>query len=375
MGFWLWKTFQSLTDCESDAQTEVFDLPRKGIISNLILEFYAVSGSTHASLWLQSAVTKIEVIGNGSTVIQSLTGWQAQASQAYDDGQLSHDKEMSPSGGCYGYFDIRFGRYPGDQKYALDCGKWNSLELKITYDLAAGGTKGTTGYTTATGKIVVYGLYSPDGAGLSPVGYLKKAQKKTYTTTAAGTEDLELPTDYPFRRLLLCNRTDYYSCNDPFRYVTIDVNNGARKPIDNWDLEYVKMVDLSMRGNPFFHHNAEYYLASGNNAIFPRLGFILSASYFSEDGTLVGQDIGIGHISVTAGSNCSGYVNAFGYQPDRTQAIDFERWSGGKDGRDAMLDVLGFDEKADIHFKFTEWHASVSAQVVLEQYAEHPIPV
>lgn len=369
MGFWLWRTFlSSRALANATSGTEVFDLPKKGIISNLMLETYMVSGTAKASIVSQAAFKKIEVIGNGSTVIQSLTGKEVQASQAYDDGRLSQDKEMSPSGGCYGYFDIRFGRYPGDPKYALDCSKWASLELKITYDLAAGGTIDTTGYHTTSGKVKVYGLFSPDGAGLNPVGYLKKEEKKVYTTTASGEEDLALPTDFPFRRLLLLHTTDYYSMNDPFQFVTITINDGARKPIDNMAGEDIGTLDQAMRGNPLFHQVIEMILA-GADYLFPRLGFVLSGAYFSEDTTLVGGDIGVGNVHVHAGGAGSGYVHAFGHWPDRAMAIDLERWSGGKDGRDAMVDAWGYDEKADILLQFTSNHASTAAQVVLEQYA------
>lgn len=369
MGFWLWKYFKSQKSFDSDAQTEVFDLPKKGIISNLIIETYAISGSTKANIMSQDIISKVEVIGNGSTVIQSLSGKEIQASQAWDDGQLSVDKEMSPSGGCYGYFDIRFGRYPGDQKYALDCSKWDSLELKITYNLAAGGTLGTTGYTTATGKLTIYGLYSPDGAGLSPVGYLKKAQKKIYTTSAGGSQDLELPTDYPFRRLILLITTNGYLPYQAFQYVTININNGARKPIDNMMGNDLMNIDQNMRGNPLFAHIARYYLTSGLNYIWSRIGWIRSGNAFRLESTLLGNEINPTYVQVTAGANCAGHVDAYGLLPEKSLCIDLEKWSGGKDGHEAMMDVFGFDEKADIHLEHTQQTASIASQVVLEQYA------
>jgi len=368
MGFWLWKPFKSQKSFDSDAGTEVFDLPDRGIISNLLLESYALSGTQKVSIMSQDIFSKIEIIGNGSTVIQSLTGTQVQASQARDDGRLSEDKELVPSGGCYGYFDLRLGRFVGDQLYALECSKWDSLELKVTYDLAAGGTKGTTGYTTGTGKLKVHGLYSPDGVGLSPLGYLKKEQKKVYTTTASGTEELELPDDYPYRRLLLCHKTNGYTMNDPFRYITLDINNGARKPIDNMDGEDEMALERALEKNIMYHQLVEIYLA-GADYLYPRLGFVIGGAYFSETTTLVGGDIGIADVHVHAGGVGEGYVHAFGFWPERTMDIDFEKWSGGKHGRDAMLDCLGYDEKAAIVLKFTEWHAGVAAQVVLEQYA------
>jgi len=368
MGFWLYKTFQSQKSFDGDSGTEVFDLPKRGIISNIMLESYALSGTQKVSIMSQDIFSKIEIIGNGSTVIQSLTGTQVQASQAHDDGRLSQDKEMVPSGGCYGYFDIRFGRFVGDPKYALDCGRWDAVELKVTYDLAAGGTKGTTGYTTATGKLKAYGLYSPEGDGVSPVGYLKKELKKTHTTTAGGTEDLALPTDFPYRRILLCHKTNYYPMNDPFQYVTLDINNGARKPLDNLSGADLMQFERMLEKQVMYHQVVEMYL-SGADYLFPRLGFVISGAYFSEDTTLVGGDIGVGNVHVHAGGAGTGYVHAYGFHPDRTLSIDLEKWSGGKDGVEAMMDCLGYDQSADIHLQHTQQHADSTSHIVLEQYA------
>jgi len=371
MGFWLWQTFKALRDFEGDDGTETFDLPKKGVISNIILEIYAVSGTAKMDVYLQDAITKIEIIGNGSTVIQSLTGKQVQASQAWDDGQLSPDKEYSPSGGCYGYFDIRFGRFVGDPLYALDCSRWESLEIKITYDLVAGATIDTTGYATGTGTLHMYGLYSPDGAGLSPIGYIKKAQKKTYTSSVGGTEDLALPSDYPYRRLLLCDTTHYLPPYNGFDYVTIDINNGARKPIDNMRGADLMALDLAMRGNPVWYHGLRALLTSGNNAVHPRLGWVKSASIFKVGAVVTGANIGVQTVTVAAATTDSAQIDAWGYAPDKSLAIDLEKWSGGKHGVDAMLDVFGYDQNNAINLKHTQ--AQVMAlQVVLEQYAIPP---
>ncbi|MBA7559934.1 hypothetical protein ES708_01552 [subsurface metagenome] len=374
MGFWLWQTFLSQRKFTNNQCTDVFNLPRKGVISNLMIETYMLSGSQKVEIMSQDALKLVEVIGNGSTVLQSLTGQQLQASMAYDDHQISPDKEYVPSGGCYAYFDIRFGRYVGDPLYALDCSKWNSLELKITFDIEAGGSADTTGYTDDSGKLQIYGLYSPDGTGLAPVGYLKKAQKKTYTTTVGGTEDLALPNDYPFRRLLLLSASKPSAMNGAFQYITIDINTGARKPIDNMLTESWMFLELAMRGFPMWLHSAEYYLDAGVNSIVSRIGFPKTASVFKGSGTLFGTAVDVHQVRVDAEGG-SGRVNVWGVCPDRALAIDLERWSGGKHGVEAMMDTFGYDQTADIHFKHTQLTAGYDTSVMLEQYATPPAMV
>lgn len=344
-------------------------MPKKGILSDIMMEFYAVAGSVNVDVYLADAVTKVEVIGNGSTVIQSLTGEQIQASMSYDDGKMPPDKERSPSGGCYGYFDIRFGRFPGDTKYALDCSRWDSLELKVTYATAAGATLGTTGFTTTTVDIALYGLYSPDGVGLSPVGYIKKEQKKTYSTTAGTEEDLALPTDFPFRRLLLCMTTHAYPTYNGFSYVTIDINNGARKPIDNMLGRHLMNFDLGLRGNPLFCHSKHYYNSTAQTDIHPPLGWVLAANPVSQTGTVNGSTtVEINRVAVQHSVAGALEVEIYGWCPHRAMAIDLEKWTG-KDGKDAMLDAWGFDQEADVHLKHTEGVSSLAEAVVLEQYA------
>lgn len=369
MGFWLWRQFKSLKAFDSDAQTEVFDLPRKGIISNLLIEIQALSGSTNIDLWIADAISKIEVIGNGSTVIQSLSGRQVQASASRDDLALPPNKEYSPSGTCWGYFDIRFGRYPGDPLYALDLSRWDSVELKVTYNLAATGTLGTTGFTTATGKISITGLYSPDGAGMAPQGYLKKEQKKTYTTAASGVEDLDLPTDFPFRRIILEVATILKYTYQGFQYVTVNINSGARKPIDNMLGNDLMILDNALLKNALFNSQKRYYLASGNNSLQGQVGWAASAYIGGYVGTapiIAGLDPN--EVIASTSGVTSGHVNIVGYSPLRTLAIDLEKQSG-KHGVEAMMDAWGFDQTAQIQLSHTQQVASLTNNVVLEQYA------
>lgn len=374
MGFWLWKYFKSrgLTD-QLITGTDIFNLPKHGIISNLLLEFQAMSGSANIDKCLGDAILKVEVIGNGSTVIQSLDGRQIQASAAYDDLKMPPDKELSPEGMCWAYFDIRFGRYPGDQKYALDCSKWDSLELKITYDLKAGGTIGVDGFKTTTGYTSVYGLYSPDAAGLAPVGYIKKAEKKVYTTSTGGSEDLPLPTDYPYRRLLLVSETRHYNPYDPFSYVTININNGARKPIDNMIGNDLMILALAIMGNPLWRYWKRMQLATGS------VPFSLPIRWATE-GSLGIQgvstnvyfnvfDMASQAVALAAATYVS--VGISGYCPWGALIIDLERQSG-KDGREAMEDCWGYDQTADIHLLHTQATKDLASSIVLEQYASHP---
>jgi len=370
MGLWKTQYFISDRDFNSTAQTEVFDLPTKGIISNLLLKIVIMSGTTNQDIFVADAITKIEVIGNGSTVIKSYNGKQCQAIMAYDDLQMPPDKEYSPSGICYGYFDIRFGRFPGDEKYALDCSKWDSLELKITYDLAASGTIETTGFSTNWKKLKVFGLYAPVEPAFSPVGYIKSEQKKTYTTSAGGAEDLDLPTDYPYRRLLLFSDTHGYVPNSAYTYITININEGAKKPLDRFmGIDMCQWQSILLKGGNFTH-TKRYYCGAAAFYIHSPIGWIENIFFVPHSGSGLGQ-LDPNQVQITTAATGWDQFTIKGYCPWRSLVIDLERQSG-KDGREAMQKCWDATEKDDIDLEIEATTGSLAESIALEQYAPHP---
>lgn len=367
MGFWKTHYFISQRNLLSTAQTEVFDLPKGGIISDLMLEFVFHAGSTNTDIYVADAISKVEIIGNGSTVIKSYDGRQIQTIMAYDDLVMPPDKEYSPDGGCFGYFDIRFGRFPGDEKYALDCSMWSSLELKITYDLAAGGTISTTGFATTPLYFTVLGLYAPVGTSLSPVGLIKSEEKKTYTTSAGGTEDLSLPSDFPYRRLLLFTETHAKYPNSAFAYTTININEGAKKPLDRLEGDdFIHWQSMLLKGGNF-RHTKRYYVVSGTLNIHPPIGFIRNAYFMPYKGSgpaVIDPNV----LQLTCVATGWEQVTIEGLCPWRSLVIDLERQSG-KDGQEAMKACWDATEKDDINLEIEEGLADIAISIVLEQYA------
>jgi len=372
MGFWLYRTHIDRRAFASDAQTETFDLPKKGILSNLLIRLEAKPGSQNNDIYLADIISKLEIIGNGSTVIQSMDGRQIQASMAFDDKAFPPDEEDVP-GWAFGHFDIRFGRFPGDELYALDAGKWDSLELKFTYDLVAGGTIDTTGFGTGSGYLTALGLYSPDGVGLAPIGYLKKAEKRTFTASVGGTHDIDLPDDYPYRRLMLFTETHGNGTDGAFYRTTINTNDGARKSFDR-----IRPRDLralaAMLGYGNYRYSKRIYLVQGAvTQIHRPLGWMTGIAMVPYAGgewatsCPTQQDPSqIQWPSVTGVKYVM--LTIFGLMPWGAHVIDLERMSGGKHGSEAMEAILGASEKDNIDLEIEENDTS-ACSIVLEQYA------
>lgn len=377
MGFWLYRKFQSRKLFTNRILgTEVFNLPRHGIISNLCIILEATPGDANIDNYLAQVLTKVEVIGNGSTVIQSLDGGQIQASMCFDDHVFPPDEEFAPSGWAYGHFDLRFGRFLADELYALDCTRWDTLELKITYDLKAGGVISTTGFTENTGYLRVIGLYSPDGAGLSPVGYIKKEEKKTFATTVGGSLDLDLPSDYPYRRIMLFTNTDNVGCTNTFYRTTINVNEGARKVLDRAhaiELQYLQVEQLKAALKTKKRFTQDQTAVTN---IHRPLGWFQNAIWQPLTGS--GYELGcpsqIDPYQVQfpiASRVLSGDIIILGYLPWGAQLIDLEFLSGGKHGSEAMMAAWGATEKDNIDLEIEENVIAADCSIALEQYASH----
>lgn len=373
MGFWRTHYFVPKRLFQSSAQTEVFALPTKGMLSQLLVEIQAYSGTQNKSIHMADIVTKLEIIGNGSTVIKSYDGKQCQAIMCFDDLKFPPDRMYSPSGLCYGYFDIRFGRWPGDEKYALDCGRWDSLDLKITYTLAASGTLETDGFKAGTGYLTVYGLYAPLAPGFTPVGYIRSEEKRTYTTSASETFVLDLPDDYPYRRLMLFTETNDIQPMQAFGDVTIDVNNGAKRPIDNFNGDdLVQWLAIIHRWPDFSYHKRYAINKSGQNTFYTPIRYMRGGSHMDMSAT--GGLVWVGldpdkWISGDLGGSGWSYteITSRGMCPWGALCFDLERLSG-RDGRDAMMAVWDCNEKDDIDLEWTAVTGSVAISILLEQY-------
>lgn len=192
---------ESIRDAASmtNSSTYILELPKSGLLSSLQLRL----NGTRDATWLGTVetwrmierITKIEVIGNGATVIKSLTGLQAQAFHHFDQGGLPPSRWRNyATEFVEDVVLLNFGRMFGDKEIGLDLSKWNSVELKITNDADA---------TILDSMAVnVLGYYWRDLSG-GFRGYMRTEDWRNWTTVQAERKYLELPTEHKIRRLVL----------------------------------------------------------------------------------------------------------------------------------------------------------------------------
>lgn len=140
-------------------------------------------------------IKKIEVI-DGSNVILSLTGQEAQALAYYGTKQvpvcslnyMAREWAMTP-------IHLYFGRKLFDKELGLDPAQFTNLQLKITHDKALAMTGAAAGTITVTADI--YEDLTP-----AFVGYLMSKEHYNLTLVASAVSYIDLPEDFPMRMIM-----------------------------------------------------------------------------------------------------------------------------------------------------------------------------
>jgi len=141
-------------------------------------------------------ITKIELV-DGSDTLFSLSGKQAQALDFY------HNKVVPPNLLYYlndinaeQIFNINFGRFLYDPFLALDPTQFKNLHLKITVDINGGGRSSDGGFLSVFAHLF-------DEKEITPMGFLMSKEIESYTLAADAHKYIDLPTDHPYRKLLI----------------------------------------------------------------------------------------------------------------------------------------------------------------------------
>lgn len=214
----------------ANSDTVIIDINIKDPISYIKVEYEATNGATSClDHELHDDVTKIELV-DGSDVLESLSMLQWQALNFYELKKMPHQL-LSEEGGakqeecCY----IHFGRYQGDPEYYFVPTAWRNPQLRLTHTLAI---SDTAGFASGSGKITVMARVIEEGAGVHR-GFLMSKEKYSWTSATSGDEVIDMPTDLPYRMLLVkallsTNRPDEVlskhklSC-DADRYIPFDM--------------------------------------------------------------------------------------------------------------------------------------------------------
>jgi hypothetical protein len=181
--------------------TYKLDLPKHGQLCGL---FFRLSGTDVSGLgatggkWrLIDYISKIAVIGDGATVIKSLTGYQVQGLAYLDQGVLPQGSWRNYAANTQlEHMLINFGHYLYDPDFGLNLERFNNVELQIDNNATAGGATNLADLTVS-----VLAIYKEEG-GVYPA-YFRTEEWRAWTTVQAQTVYNDLPLEGKLRRVVL----------------------------------------------------------------------------------------------------------------------------------------------------------------------------
>lgn len=273
--------------------TKTIDINIKDIISRIIVIFKAQNGADHIQAHPAANVSKIELV-DGSDVLFSLSGHQAQAVNFYD-------RIMKP----YSYIDtidthwntaafsLDFGRFLHDKGIAFDPTKFTNPQLKITWAETACQANAVNSYC-----IVLADIF--DELAPTPEGFLMTKEIYNYTVAETGYEYIDLPTDYItqqiFVRTLLAENTfttiidELKLSEDNDKRIPLDltVTDLMRTVLEQWGyiIEHAYLMEsTSVQAFYGMPSDIGYVVASEYGTVGPCAGWTLDGGKFNYIGT------------------------------------------------------------------------------------------
>lgn len=205
--------------------TRPIDITVSDIISRIEIVFRTKNKDTAFDDHPAANIQKIEII-DGSDVLFSLTGREAQALNFYDR-KIPADNHMTGSNGEYmrANFGIDFGRYLFDPELAFDPTKFTNPQLKVTWDEDIANEACEDNYLFIQAHMF-------DELVPTPTGFLMSKELYTYTPGANGFEYIDLPRDYPIRKLLLGSHQENKTFTQMLAEIKLSEDNDKRVPFD-----------------------------------------------------------------------------------------------------------------------------------------------
>ena len=206
---------------------------------------------------VHGCIDTIEII-DGSTVLYSMDGKQALALACAQLGYMPQQRFSAlggdPAAAC---LPILFGRYIGDREFAFDPAKFVNPQLRIKWNLANVRAIGATSYVASSSRLTVVARVMEGAA--APRALLMAKENYTWVT-AAGTEYIDLPRDYPYVGLLY---NSILAAHHPYEIVSnMRLNCDSGKVIP-FDLEVENLLYLMNLTQPKLEYRESAHVVDG----------------------------------------------------------------------------------------------------------------
>lgn len=187
----------------ADAGVRIVPINIVDPISELLIGVRATNFLRNRLNYAHDVFTKVELV-DGSDVLMSMDFKQLQAMHFYNRHTVPHMGIFEWSNGeARAYQSLIFGRDAMDFDYAFDPTKFRNPQLRITWNLAAiNPVDAADGFDSGSAKLTVIARCI-EQAPRRPLAFLMTKEIYDWETAAAGDEPIVLPTDYPYRMLMV----------------------------------------------------------------------------------------------------------------------------------------------------------------------------
>jgi len=186
----------------ADSGTLTLDINVTDPITALWLKFQCFNGGTSNRMnTLAECISAVEVI-DGADVLYSLDGPEALALACYQLGKMPRQEvDEQPDAVVTLTFPILFGRYIGDSEYAFDPARFVNPQIRISWNLSAVRAVGADAFLAASLQLSAV-AHVMEGAP-TPARLLMSKEIYTWPSVAGATQYIDMPTDYPWRGIML----------------------------------------------------------------------------------------------------------------------------------------------------------------------------
>lgn len=186
----------------ADAGVRIVPINIVDPISELLIGVRATNFIQNKENYAHDVFTKIELV-DGSDVLMSMDFKQLQAMHFYNRGVVPHMGIYEWGGGEQrAYQSLIFGRDAMDFDYAFDPTRFRNPQLRVTWNLAEIRAVDGTGFASGSGKLTVIARCI-EQAPRRPGAFFMTKELYDWETAASGDEPIVMPTDYPWRMLMV----------------------------------------------------------------------------------------------------------------------------------------------------------------------------
>lgn len=218
------------------AGTKVIDIDLVDPITRLSVLIKLTNNGSTPTDHPAKVLKKLEVV-DGSDVLMSLSGMDIQALNFHANGMQGYQNLIFLNNVmAIIEFDIYFGRYLYDPDFAFDSSKFRNPQLKITHDLALGGSAPDSMDMRVRADVF-------DGKIISPTAFLMAKELISYTLVASANEYVDLPNDFPIRMLMLLSRAGAKAPYEQYNQIKLTEEQDKKVLLEGYVSDFQKVIE------------------------------------------------------------------------------------------------------------------------------------